>query len=326
MHARAEPAGPGTAIVVNPPGCPAGSFAEGTFLRLLEIELLSEDIHVAKGHDVASATILTLTLERTACETDGRSVVLGLASGRHHGERTITLGDLAVDDRPRALALAVAEVIRSMRAAWQRDDEATAAAPTQPANEAPSPAPIFLHVDLDAGRHPRDPVASATIEGAGAWRVFEAQRTSLLGAQLALRVPLGHSSLHARLDAAGYWTNLSDRWGAVDLSSYSGGFAVLVDVGRRPAFSFGPRLELGYAMAKGSTSAASLSAASGGKMLAAISLVAGLRIEVHGPWALTAEVEGGSALNGPTVMADNRTIATMSGAFGGARAGLAFAY
>jgi hypothetical protein len=128
------------------------------------------------------------------------------------------------------------------------------------------------------------------------------------------------------LDAAGYWTNVSERWGAVDLSSYSGGFALLVGVGRRPAFSFGPRLELGYAIGRGSTNNATWKAYSAGQMLAAISLVAGLRIEVHGPWAVTAEVEGGSALNGPTFIADNRTIATIRGAFGSARAGLAFAY
>src|SRR5262249_54037920 len=70
-EARAEPPDAETAIVLHPPGCPAGSFAEGPFLRLLEIELLSEGIRVVREHAGSGASDLTLTLEPTLCQTDG---------------------------------------------------------------------------------------------------------------------------------------------------------------------------------------------------------------------------------------------------------------
>ncbi len=61
-------------------------------------------------------------------------------------------------------------------------------------------------------------------------------------------------------------------------------------------------------------------------MLAAMSFVADLRMAVHGPRAVMAEVEGGSTLSGLTVWAEERTVATIRGGFGGVRAGLAFVY
>jgi hypothetical protein len=297
---------------------------------LLEIELLAEGTRVAKGPAAASASDLTLTLDRTLCETDGRNVVIRLDGGHRHVEQTISLGDLPVEGRPRALALAVAEAIRAARASWQRDDEARAAAlakaATKLVNDVAPPTPIVLHAPMDAGRPPGpDPVARSAIEALGAWRIFAPQRTSLFGAQFAFRVPLGNSPLLARFDGGGYWASLSDRMGEVELASYSGGLALLTSVGRAPTFSFGPHFELGYASAQGTSPVPSFGN-SGGHVLAAMSFVADIRMPVSGPWVVMAEAEAGSTLSGLNVWADNRTIAAMRGAFGCVRAGLAFAY
>ena len=137
-------------------------------------------------------------------------------------------------------------------------------------------------------------------------------------------VPLNVPWLIARADGAGYWKTVADAYGTVEISSYSGGLALLGAAGDSPSFVFGPHAEVGWASAKGVPNQPNLAGHTGGQVLATMSLVVGTRVALRGPWALAFELESGSTLSGLNVYADQRTLAIIGGAFATARGGIAF--
>jgi len=322
-----------TTILVSAPSCKTGVLAEDSFLRLLEVELLGERIRVTQ-EDLPAPKELSVEIQRAACDANARDVPIVLRSNSHLSiERSIALADLGPEARPRGFALAVAELIRSARASWTSADESPAETREVPApililvsdpEPPPKPTKGLIVASID---HPARGSTSGfpeEIEAAAAWRMFLSGTTSLFGPRLAATLPNRPFGLRLRPDANAAWGRVSDALGTVLLSSYSAGLALLASTHENPIFLFGPHVELGYAYASGALQGAGV-AADGGGMIATTSLVASAQMSIGRPWSAAVELEGGFALLGVDVLADDRSIGGMRGAFAAIRAGVAFA-
>ncbi len=306
---------PWTTILVRDPSCKTGLFAEGSFDRLLQMELQSEHIHVSKD-DVGISRELTVEIQAAACEADARVWPIVLRSENHRPiERSIALGDVAFEARPRAFALAVAELIRSARATWKAADEPPAARPEVP--------PPVLVIVVSGAEPPRQSSSVPELEATAAWRVFTRGPTSMLGGRVASMLPFAPFGLRARADASGAWAGASNALGTVTLSCYSGGLAFLAQVPGPPTLLLGPHVELGYAYASGALHAPGM-AASGGGIIATTSFVAATNVAIHRPWQMVFELEAGFAFLGLDALSDNEPIAAIHGGFAAVRAGIAF--
>ena len=104
-------------VVLVLPACEAGPFDTEAFVRLVTIELHAQgvrDIALAPPGPgpVSDGAFARVILSATPCEADGREVEVTIddAATARTVRRTIALLDLPRDSRPRALALAVAEL------------------------------------------------------------------------------------------------------------------------------------------------------------------------------------------------------------------------
>ena len=328
VDARAQPRNEASqsVVFVRPSHCDSGAYIDSSFLHLLEIELGTEHVRLATNEPTMGSGDLTIEVARTACDGNAREVVVALR--RPPVVRAIVLGDLAVEARSRALALAVAELVRATRIEWRREEEAAATAArtasTDPARDLSRSNRSTSRDEVDT--HPtRDDSPSRRLEAAAVWRIFAPSPTSMFGAQVAVDFTLAPAWLHFRADAFASWKNATDPFGTVSLTSYSGGIALLAAIGQNPTFRVGPHLELGYASVNGTP--AQLVGTSSGGVITTASLMASISATLHGPWTAMAGLEGGTTLHGLTVSApDDPELISMRGGFVSVRAGIALAF
>jgi hypothetical protein len=126
--ARAEEPGavPSRVILVRP-GCEGSDLDEGELVRLLEIELLADgvgELHAVSpdasgsegGAEIGSAPGASLAVLRLegVCGGEGpMSVTIDDAATDKRVRRDVDLGGVSSDARPRAIALAIAELLRA---------------------------------------------------------------------------------------------------------------------------------------------------------------------------------------------------------------------
>ncbi len=149
-------------VVVSPPRCEADSFPLVAFLDSLRVELAGRGLLCCAlaepGDGAPTVASLRVTIDPIIhCATDRVQIAVQGPDGATLVEREISLADVAEAARPRALALAVAELIRSIGQA-KRDDKATAVSskPTPPPSS-PSPPPVVtrapvlsMHLEAEA--------------------------------------------------------------------------------------------------------------------------------------------------------------------------------
>jgi hypothetical protein len=335
-QARAQPAATASeedraVLYLDVPRCVTGPFDGNALLRLLAIELLAERIRIVNGVVGAANPELTVEIGGLSCESEIGQVSVRLRSGAVDVvERQLSLLDLPTGARPRALALAIAELVRETRlrrsgpAGSEVADETLEPAIRGVAGaEAshPSPAPI-----AQSARPQLVPIRKRgpELQASGDWRLHTASKTSLFGASLAGTVSL-RARLDLRLEVSGHWTTLSDPIGAVGLQLYSVGWAALVHAGDAPAIVLGPRLELGFGRTRGTPRQPNVEGREGGQFIALGSIVAGIRPALGGRWSALLELEAGLTLSGLEARADDRTVGAIGGFFGGGRLGVAIA-
>jgi hypothetical protein len=308
-------------MILDAPNCESSAFSSAEFRRLLRIELLDEQVVV----------LVRVGPEACNAETTSVSVVVRVPDGNSTAQRLVAVADVDVSARPRVLALAIAELVRTNR---HPTSEGSSTEPTGPTvTESAS------HDDIGAA------VATSPTEGnpvtprlagvtpelrqmhdvllAATWRMFASPRTPLLGALVAGTVPIVLGKLRLRGDLGGSRTTVIDqRLGSVDVSVLSGGVSVLFATVGRPALVLGPRIEFGYAFAKGSTQRSDVNTRSDGRIFIGASAIAGLHLAVAGSFLAFTEVEVGAGIRGQRVLADERPIASTTGALAGVKAGI----
>jgi hypothetical protein len=306
-----DPFVPWTTILVHGPGCRAGTFMESAFIRLLELELLTDRMQVTLAEAAPTAGLLTVEVPSAVCDADAREALVTVrATGGSRDDRSIALGDLTMEARPRAIALAVAEQIRATRSSLEvsRRERPLSGYHLAMVPDAPEPtAPRARTFDL---------------AGFAAWRTFAPAKTSLLGAEIAATFALPGTRLALRGDAAGSWKNFDDVLGTVNLSTYTVGFGAFALAGQNPTFLAGPHVELGLAQVSGDPASGATSN-SLSRALATASVIAGARAWLLPDWALLAEIEGGLTVSGLEVHVSDRTLARLRGPWLMARAGIA---
>jgi hypothetical protein len=249
-------------IRIFPPACETSPVSFDEFVDALRVELAGRQPHccVVGPGDPGDAVKVTLSIE--PCDGTASQqidVVVDVAAPPRTMQRPVSLADLPPEARPRALALAVAELIRE------------AGEPAQPAPPAVAPP--------DSGREPAfgeriDAIGSV----AGEMRHHFGHGSTLWGARLALSLVSGR--WQATVDAGAATSRNDFSVGEVSVLLASGAlFAGPRFVAGPVVVSVGPTGALGWARITGQSSTADIVAGQGSGLVA----TAGLRAAIEGP-------------------------------------------
>lgn len=324
--AEPPPAAP-SAVTLATARCDRSELDFPAFSRLLQIELRADGVGALrvedrpKGRDVGLARI---TIEG-ACTADP-VVVIDDAATDKSVRRALSLGDTPAAARPRALALATAELLRASWAelvlpaappprvevptvvrqvAEARVTQAVIAAPARP----PDP------------RHPRSWAIAVGADG----RFFFGGRSGMIGARGGASAPIV-GPLRLRGEIGAWAGGRADPLGSVNFTLVTGaiGLGVIVGSWPRARIELGPEVELGWARASGSADLATTAALQGSTWASLGSLVASAHIRLAGRFSMLAEVRFGATFHGLTASSDGRDAGGVAGVCGGARWGVAY--
>ena len=250
------------AVRVVGPECAEPPLLIAEFVEALRVELAGHGIRCcATGADADAAAgelLVTLAVEPCDPNTDRIGVVVTNTQRLLAVERSVSLADLPAAARPRALALAVAELLRAA-------DQPAPPAPAAPPEPQPPPAAGGEGVRVSAG-------ADALL------RSYPSRQTTLLGAQLSLGV--AGERWHAALALDGALGRPSVELGEISVRML--GAAVTAG----PRFSVarvtidvGASASGGWAWVRGEPGATNVTPRAGNAFVAA----AGARIAVQAP-------------------------------------------
>ena len=301
-------------IRLSVPACSSPPFSVETFVGSLEVELaghvpaccLLDRASPSPGGDPGdSQPGLRVSLSIDPCDESATAVDVRVRAPGHPTdlERRVGLGDIPLEARPRALALAVAELVHS----------ATASPPAAPTVTAPAGA--VLAGTGDSGGVPRPRVPWIFVSGIVEIETHPGNNMTLWGVRPSVAVARGH------------WQ------AALDLEAMAGDPSVGVgDVGTRllaGSLAVGPRLALGHAIVDlaacgrfgwgwmaGHPSEANAVAGSGSAPVAS----AGGRLGIFLPTAarvshLRALVEAGAMIHGLDAIVNGTTAAGLTGGY-----------
>jgi hypothetical protein len=290
-------------VSVSPPRCPVESFSFAAFLDSLQVELAGHGDRCCSAGGQGDPAALRVGLEPSPCVPAAERVhaVVSEAAGARTLERTIHFDDVARDARPRALSLAVAELVRALE---QEPDKQSVRPPV--AHLAPAPSAIAHSLALE-----------------GELRSYPAHTTTAWGGRL--RWTGQGSRFHVDLDLGANGARTDVDLGGLRLTQAGVGLAL----GPRFATRFlvvdlGLRGELGWAWIRGVSDQAGVQTGSGSDLVAS----AGLRLSLAGPATArlrpSLAVEGGRMLRSLAADVNGQAKSGLTGYYLGAGLGLAW--
>lgn len=309
--ARAWAEGPAPRRVeVSPPTCKTGDLPMVPFLDSLRVELAGRQLAcctlVEPGERALPDGFVRVAVELDPCVPDGEQVqVLVRDSKGPVTDRDVSLADVATSARPRALALAVAELIRSVGQPGPPEPLAppptAVESPTAPS--APLRAPVSVHLQ-------------------GELRALPARDTTMWGGRVRFSVPWHR--LHADVDLGAGFAAAHDELGDVILRSASVGFGIGPRLSSAMAIvDLGLRAEMGWAWIHGEAQRPGVRTESGSQWISC----AGLRGAIEVPAALwvrpSLAIEGGFVLQGVKGESRNQPVLGLTGYYLLAALGLA---
>lgn len=313
--ARAEAPGP-RPVEVSPPACKGGELPMVPFLDSLRVELSGRALAcctlIEPGKGLSAGSSIRVALELDPCVADGDQVRVAVhdqGSGSSM-ERDVSLADVALSARPRALALAVAELIRAL------------AQPAPPEPRSPEPRSPQATTEEAASPVSAPRGAATSIHLEGELRALPTRDTTMWGGRVRLSAPW--RSFHADLDVGVGFASAHDGLGDVFLRTASMGFGI----GPRWAIpvamvDLGLRAEAGWAWIHGEPGWAGVRTGAGSEWTAC----AGLRGAIQVPAATSLRpslgVEGGFVLHGVKGESNNQPVMGMTGYYLLAALGLA---
>jgi hypothetical protein len=319
MAASPEPPLPvAQAVVVLPPRCTVESFSTASFLDSLRVELAGRGpwccaLGDANDWPPAEAAVrVEVDLVPCAAGADRVRVSVFEPANSRSVEREISLADVAQTARPRALALAVAELIHSLGQGVSdetaRSAMAAAAVPETGPPEVARPtgaasAAFSIHVEAEA-------------------RMFPAHDTTMWGGRV--RLATHWRVLHADLDFGGDFGSKQVALGNLILRSAGAGLSLGPRFATRVAIiDLGLRGGLGWAWIRGETALASVRAMAGSNLISS----AGLRLSFEAPakprLRPSITLEGGGFIRGLNGEVNGQTVTGITGYYLLAALGLA---
>jgi hypothetical protein len=288
-------------VVLSPPSCNEALVGE-TLLRMLRVELAGdgvERVELATPGGEDEVALARVSIEAARCEPGASEFLVTVddVATRKSVRRAVDLSDVPTANRARALALAVAELVR---ASWL---ELTL--PDVPSVTAPVPQPVRDAVRLRAaaGATPGArggrgtarwiPLVGLALEG----RTFLSAATNAAGFRAVVGVtpPWGGDTLRVRLrlDGGVAFGNGASLLGDVGVTLATGALAVTFGRGTTVGFECGPRVELGAVYVRGDITpgrdATGITADADAGFIASVGALAALRGRFGS--ALTASLE-----------------------------------
>jgi hypothetical protein len=252
-------------IRVFPPACETSPVSIDDFVDSLRVELAGRQPHccvVGPGGDAANDAVkVTLSIEPCDAANPQIEVQVDMTTPPRTIQRQVALADLPAEARPRALALAVAELIRSAAALAGPGEPAGGPPPAQPPPVAPPP-----------------PLAEVAGTVTGDLRHHFGSGTTLWGARLGLSVSSGR--WRAALDAGAATSDTQVGVGSVTVLLASASLFVGPRFAAgRAVVGFGPTGALGWARVKGQSDMSGVVPAEGSNLVA----TAGIRATIEAP-------------------------------------------
>jgi hypothetical protein len=309
-----ESAAEAETVVVSPPSCGAEGFPLVAFLDSLRVELAGRGLRcctVAQaGDDTPTGPALRVKVEWTPCTPEALRVQISAhePAAARMVAREMSLADVVKTARPRALALATAELIRWLRQA-PSETPTTLVAPARAQPSAPTP--------LTPARS-----NARSLHVAAEMRGFPAHDTLLWGGRARFT---GHwRMLHADFDLGANSARVGSDLGDVRLRSVSAGLGLGPRLAARTfLIDIGPRLELGWAWIRGEPGFTDVRS----DAISGVIFSAGFRLAIEAPaqlrWRPSLTLESGGMLQGVKGDVNGLPAAGMTGYYLLAALGLA---
>jgi hypothetical protein len=293
----------------------------------LRVELGADGVREVVVGDGPGA-LASIRVDASPCSADAREVAVAIddaATGKTV-RRTLAVTDVAPAARPRALALAIAELLR---ASWSELSMPDAPRVTPVPQEvvravrlrtepppSPAPAPATPRVPVEA--KPRA-LLGATVDA----RLFPAYQSVVLGPRLSLSVLLGDLPLRARVDGALGAGQAHDPLGTIDLTLATGALGLMLAGGSDAVhLELGPMLAAGGGWASGSPTEGNL----GSRASAFVVIVEGAAsaaVRVAPAWRGVVALDAGATLQELQAQSGGRSAAGFGGVVLGLGLGLA---
>lgn len=306
--------------------CAQGPFDARAWTPLLRNELETDGVeHVDVEAETPTAetplAVIRVEFERCDAQSSEATVTLDDELTRKTVRRVVALDDVPAEGRARALALAIAELLR---ASWIE-----LALAGSEAADAPAPAPIrramLLRVRaraprVSAARPVSAPVTAppsprGSLGALAELRTFPGQSGALFGGRAVFTwSPWRNVPLRLRLDGgASTGTALATR-GEVSMTLASLGVGALVGGGNDLVdLSVGARIEGGWAWVSGTASSAASVGDSGSDGIFVAAVTSALRVALTRRWSATVDVSVGQTLRYVTVSAGDERVAGLRG-------------
>jgi hypothetical protein len=301
-------------IVVRPSTCGDLPVGAGAWVDLLRVELAADHVEVrAVGGDSPPPGAPQVAIEPSACAGSPTNATLTYSAGELRRSRTVSLVDIEPVARPRVLAMAMAELVRSGMVA-------AAASPSVGRAE------LDVHVQLVAPPPPRidtrDAAPSLGWFGAAETRAFVQAAGGVFGARAGAHVPLG-SWIEWVADAGVLFGSAHDALGDIDGTVATAGTALLGVGGTSGLLlGVGPRAEAGLGWFRGHATVRGATSSSATAPLALIALSAEASFRVSPPLWGWLGLDVGTSLYGFNGLADNRQVSDFSGPMVSVRIGV----
>jgi hypothetical protein len=308
MATAQEPSPAGArGVLVQATTCNELPWSVNAWLELLRVELASDGIRVSSADASPPSESSVVAVEPASCDQAAQTAALTFVSGNVRLTRTLDLADVEPIARPRVVAIALADLIRSGIATQ---------APTPPAART-QPLHLDVHIQLEA-TPPKElsapaPSRSLALLAAGETKLFARGNTGLFGARAGAELqPLREAAL--LIDAGALAGSARDPLGEISETVATLGVSLL-GTGRTHAVSFGvgPRVEAGLGWVRGHASGpqASASSATSPLVLFAVSAIASLPIRA--PLSAFLSLDAGTSLYGFSARANQRVVSDLGG-------------
>jgi hypothetical protein len=340
---------PATTVSISAPPCIAVPFDRGALVELLGVELRAfgvTSVHIAAPDGATpptSSLLASVTLSPPVCDPSVSEMTIRVVdrASSKTVERRMVVSDIAPPERPRALAIAIAELLSASLAELELQGAPPPAVEVPPAVHRVLVGSIVVPKEdprLDAalraetvraakdneekekaGRR-ADQERAPAVDLAVFARAFPSRSTALLGGMGMVRFRGGeHFVMRVGGDAAFGDTDVTN--GSVATNAVTAGFVAAYTTDGPAELDLGPAVHVGYAWASGTPANTATIGRTTGNALVLAAASATLRVHTESNWVGLVGVDLGYTLLGVSFFSDNLRAAGTGGALLGLRAG-----
>jgi hypothetical protein len=292
-------------VAVSPGTCRVSPWSEDAWVKLLGVELSGDGIRVDQAVR-RDAGVIRVSVDPNQCDEASTWAKLSCAVGDVQRARAIDLGDVAPIARPRVVAMAAAELVRSCNVAVHVS--------------APGPV-VVAEQHLAVVEPPRR--SSLSFDATGEARMFAHESTVLFGP----RVGVAKRALGLLLSADGgvLFGRTHDPLGQIDGTVATVAASVLATTRiDGVVLGVGPRGEAGIGWFRGQAAMPTISESARTSPLAFVAVTGELWFHLAGSLTAAININAGTSLRGFTAQADNRRVFSVDGPMMSAGIGLAW--